>query len=638
MKKFTLIIFIVFTILSLSFNIKATSTYHDYYTTHIQAFIESEKLLLRTIQAADLSVGKDVNNIREQIAKTRLKLKENDFWLRYLEPIQYNKINGPLPVEWETEVFEKFEKPYKRNGAGLTLAELYLDEPSINKDSLVALIDSSSEATKAFEADSITQNLNSYHHFFLSNRLFLLNLSSIYTTGFECPTAKNIVPELRYMLMQVKEIYNGYNQSFPANPLSKEYLDLYDKTIDFVYKQPADYTQFDHFAFIKDYVNVLFKVNQQLINAYAVVSNSNNDYSLNNDCFSIFDKKLYYAQNIKGIYSAVEDEKVLEEIRQTGKQLFYDPILSGNNKRSCASCHKPDQYFADTTVQTSLAYDQQSRLKRNSISLLNSTFNQLIMLDGRHITLQDQAKEVLTNSNEMNSIEKELLDKVLSCKDYRDAFKKYLKLTPEENQVTLTHIISTLTLYYGSFSNYYAPFDDAINNNTSLDTESIKGFNLFMGKAQCGTCHFVPQFNGVKPPFVNSEFEVLGVPEDTGFTRLSTDSGRYEQNPSIETLHAFRTGTVRNTTYTKPYMHNGVFNSLNEVLNFYNAGGGAGKKLDVINQTLSFDPLDLTPVEKKEIIAFINSLNEKIAFDLPPDKLPKSSIQTLNSRKLGGEY
>ena len=638
MKKFTLITIIAVTILNLAFNLKTTSVYHDYYTDHIRDFIQSQELLRQSIQAADVSVEKDIDHIRLQLAKTRLKLKENDFWLRYLEPVQYLKINGPLPVEWETEVFEKFEKPYKRNGAGLTLVELYLDEQSINKDSLVSLIDSSIAATKAFEADSITQNLNTYHHFFLANRLFLLNLSSIYTTGFECPAIENIIPELQYMLIQVKEIYEHYNESFPANPLSKEYLDLYDRTIDFVNKQPIDYTQFDHFTFIRDYVNPLFKLNQQLIDAYSVVSNSYNDYSLNNDCFSIFDKNLYYAQNTKGIYSAVEDEKVLEDIKQTGKMLFYDPLLSGNNKRSCASCHKPAQYFTDTTVQTSLAYDQQSRLERNSISLINSTFNQLIMLDGRHINLQDQAKEVMMNSNEMNSTEKELLEKVLSCKEYKDAFKKYLKLTPEEKHVTLTHIISALTLYYGSFSDYYSPFDEAMNKNTSLDTESIKGFNLFMGKAQCGTCHFVPQFNGVKPPFINSEFEVLGVPADASFTSLSADSGRYGQNPSIEMLHAFRTGTVRNTIYTKPYMHNGVLNTLDEVLDFYDRGGGTGKKLQVINQTLSSDSLHLTELEKKQLKAFINSLNEKIAFDLPPGTLPKSSLPALNPRKVGGEY
>ncbi|MBK6522634.1 MAG: hypothetical protein IPG08_10000 [Sphingobacteriaceae bacterium] len=80
------------------------------------------------INARELTNAADINKIRDEINSCRLELKGIDIWLRYLEPISYKRINGPLPVEWETEVFEKFEKPYKREGAGLTLASLYLDE------------------------------------------------------------------------------------------------------------------------------------------------------------------------------------------------------------------------------------------------------------------------------------------------------------------------------------------------------------------------------------------------------------------------------------------------------------------------------------------------------------------------------
>jgi cytochrome c peroxidase len=159
-----------------------------------------------------------------------------------------------------------------------------------------------------------------------------------------------------------------------------------------------------------------------------------------------------------------------------------------------------------------------------------------------------------------------------------------------------------------------------------------------MGKAQCGTCHYVPEFNGVAPPYITSEFEVLGVPQDKSFSRLSDDSGRYGVVHSFETLHAFRTGSIRNAAFTKPYMHNGVFNSLDEVIDFYNNGGGVGNKLKVANQTLSPDSLKLTITEKKELISFIHSLNEKIIFESTPEKLPVSSIKELNSRKVGGEY
>jgi cytochrome c peroxidase len=159
-----------------------------------------------------------------------------------------------------------------------------------------------------------------------------------------------------------------------------------------------------------------------------------------------------------------------------------------------------------------------------------------------------------------------------------------------------------------------------------------------MSKAQCATCHFVPQFNGVKPPYIGSEFEVLGVPADSLYKTLSPDSGRYTLNPANETFRAFRTGTLRNSERTKPYMHNGAFNTMNQVLDFYDGGGGIGHGLTIPNQTLSSDSLHLTKVEKQNLIAFIKSLNEDIEFETKPEHLPLSKNKNLNYRKVGGEY
>jgi cytochrome c peroxidase len=260
------------------------------------------------------------------------------------------------------------------------------------------------------------------------------------------------------------------------------------------------------------------------------------------------------------------------------------------------------------------------------------------MLDGKHISLQNQVVDVITNKEEMGADEKEILKKVLSCKAYDAAFKKLLKYTPQEHEVTIEHLSSAITLYYGKFSKNYAPFDEAMNEDKIADANIREGFNIFMSKAQCGTCHFVPQFNGVKPPYVGSEFEVLGVPEDTTFKKLSPDKGRYNINPAYETANAFRTGSVRNAEHTAPYMHNGVFITLNQVIDFYNDGGGAGKGLKVDNQTLSSDSLHLSSIEKTKLILFIKSLNEKIAHEDPPVSLPKSRIKALNDRKVGGTY
>ena len=633
-----ILIFALTAFISVSFKENKQLVYQSVYTEKLEGFKLQQSRLLACIEKSDLTSKNDLASIRNQIELTRNELKGLDFWFRYLEPIQYKKINGPLPVEWETEVFEKYEKPYKREGAGLTLALLYLEEENIEKKSLLNLIQTSINASQTYSADSITKELQMHHHFFLCNRLFILNLAAIYTTGFECPDTGRIVPELDIMLGAVETIYQSFNESFPETKLPQEYLDLYQNTIRFVKTQPNTYSTFDHFTFIKNYINPLFTLNQKLINQYGVITKSFIDYSLSKSSTSIFEKDLYFGQNTKGVFLRVKDEKVLDEIDKVGKLLFYDPILSGNNKRACVSCHKSDEYFTDTSRTTSLQFDQKSSLTRNTPSLINVNYNHLIMLDGKHFTLQHQTKDVITNPIEMGSSETEILAKVLNCKVYNKVFKKLLKYTPQEKEVTIDHILSAITFYYSKFSKAKAPFDEAMNTAKHLDQAAKEGFNIFMSKAQCATCHFVPQFNGVKPPYVGSEFEVLGVPADTGFGKLSDDKGRYHVNPAFETNKAFRTGSLRNAQYTKPYMHNGVFASLNEVMNFYNNGGGAGRGLEIDNQTLSSDKLGLTKNEIGKVIKFMESLNEEIQFEDAPEKLPVSKNKALNSRKVGGEY
>lgn len=639
-KLAVLLCIITATVISVSFkNSSSTNTYETIYRENLDQFRNRQLALLQQIESSDLSQPGDIINIKAQLQQARFDLKGMDIWLRYLEPTVYKKINGPLPVEWETEVFEKFEKPYKREGAGLTLAYLQLEDTTApSRESLRQLITQSIQATKIYEEDSITGFLSSYHHFFLCNRLYLLNLAAIYTTGFECPDTEQIIPELRSMLSGVTPIYTAFNNQFPATPLNTAYLSLYEKTVAFVQAQPRDFQQFDHFRFIRDYINPLFRLNQQMIQQYRVITKSTVDYALTKEALSIFDKSLYNGQNAKGIYFNVIDEDILAEIDKVGKSLFYDPILSGNNERSCASCHQSTAFFTDTVLVTSLQFDKEHYLPRNTPSLINTPYNHLIMLDGKHISLQDQTHDVMHNPNEMGSKSEEILQKVMSCTEYSKVFKKLLAYTPQEPELSIAHISSAITYYYSKFSAASSPFDDAMNQVAAMDEAAVRGFNLFMSKAQCGTCHFVPQFNGVKPPYVGSEFEVLGVPADTAYQRLSADRGRYNINPAKETDHAFRTGTLRNAAHTMPYMHNGVFTTLDAVIDFYNTGGGSGHGLDVPNQTLAADSLGLSAAEKHDLIRFIHTLTERIPFEAVPKKLPASANKLWNNRKPGGLY
>jgi cytochrome c peroxidase len=639
-RKNVLLVFSVFLIaLSVSFRMgDAGMAYAEHYQKTLKQLLAEQNKLLLALKAMPQVLISEKEQLKLKIKDQRLLMKGLDFWLRYLEPTTYKKINGPLPVEWETEVFEKFEKPYRREGAGYTLAWQYLEEEQTLKDSLEHLIQSAQYGTRIFLNDSILNKLNDPSHFYFCNRLFLLNLSAIYTTGFDCPDPESILPELDAALSAVYTIYRAYNTTYPGFQLSTVYLEKYLRLMDFVKSNHNDYGRFDHFTFIKDFVNPLYALNQQHIREYKLSSKSVVDYSLNKNTNSIFDKSLYLAQNPKGLYRRISDPRVLAELERLGKLLFYDPILSFNNQRACASCHKSEQAFTDTLLKTHLQLNTKEFLNRNSPSLLNSMYNHLIMLDGKHLSLQEQVKAVISNSIEMGETPDNALKKVLNCKEYKIGFKALLKYTPEEKELSFDHLSSAITYYYSKFSKHTSAFDRAMNKQDTIGAEVKAGFILFMGKAQCATCHFVPHFNGVKPPYVGSEFEVLGVPADSNYTKLSADVGRYGVNPAPETQNAFRTGSLRNIARTKPYMHNGVFTSLEQVVDFYNAGGGAGRGLSVPNQTLSSDSLNLDANEKYLLVQFMKALNENTVFETPPDKLPISRNTSLNTRLVGGSY
>lgn len=125
------------------------------------------------------------------------------------------------------------------------------------------------------------------------------------------------------------------------------------------------FSNFNRFEWIKK-INSIYTSNAFLIEEYHIKSRNFNDYALNNYVHNLYDKELYTAQNPLGIYAAVNDWKIITEIAAIGKILFYDPILSGNNRRSCANCHKPTLAFADTAGNDALNYTQTGYLKKDT--------------------------------------------------------------------------------------------------------------------------------------------------------------------------------------------------------------------------------------------------------------------------------
>jgi cytochrome c peroxidase len=308
------------------------------------------------------------------------------------------------------------------------------------------------------------------------------------------------------------------------------------------------------------------------------------------------------------MFSTQRAPDITEERIELGRQLFNDKDLSGSGTISCATCHIAEKAFTDGHKIAKGINGQD--LQRNSPTLTYAVYQRSMFYDGRADGLEDQIVGVTNNENEFH-IDLEQLEETIQAKSaYKVQFDSLY-----DGKITDMNVRNAIATYIRSLAPFDSKFDRNMNNlEETMTTEEITGFNLFMGKAACATCHFPPAFNGTVPPkYMESEFENLGVPKNASFENpiLDDDWGQYYPYEVEEKKHFFKTSTVRNVDLTGPYMHNGVYKTLEEVVEFYNVGGGQGMGLDVPYQTLPPDSLNLTTTESKAIIAFMKTLTDK---------------------------
>lgn len=581
-------------------------------------------------------------DLRNAITKTRLSFKRLEFLLAHISPQTVtDNINGaPLPKVERNAPDLNIIKP-----SGLqTLDELiFSDEVEDSKEKInklaIKLVTNFEDEKNYQKKIYLTERL-----FFEACRAEIIRIMSLGITGFDTPGSLNGLNESAIAMESMQE---GLNIFLPYIAEKDEELATSIKTkleeaIQTLNSSASDFNNFDRLVFIKDYLNPLYGLllDAQLILDIETIYQTTNvtqpvNY-LNKDIFSTDFLNVNF-------FSGLTPELVNEKSIGLGKLLFFDPILSGNNQRACASCHNPKKGFTDNESK-SIATDFNGTVKRNSPTLINAVFADRYFYDLRADALSEQVEHVIVSDKEFNTSYEEIFSKLQQVPDYVRLFKEAY---PQYNGEIFKHTFtSALAAYVQTLTSYNSPVDRYLRNEDIVLSESTKrGFNLFMGKANCGTCHFAPTFSGAIPPYFDeSESEVLGVPADKTNTELDTDIGKSGSQRIREIApfhkHSFKTVTVRNAALTAPYMHNGIYSSLNEVLDFYNNGGGQGLGFDLENQTLAGDSLNLTTTEIQDIIAFINALTDTSGLTSQPTKLPQSDSKTtgIYNRTVGGEY
>lgn len=270
-----------------------------------------------------------------------------------------------------------------------------------------------------------------------------------------------------------------------------------------------------------------------------------------------------------------------------GRALFFDPRLSGSNFLSCASCHNPALGWSDG-MATGIGHDFK-RLGRATPTILNAVYQPILMWDGRKPNLEEQALGPIESAGEMNMPLDELTKKLSAIPGYQPMFDKAY---PGEG-ITKETIGKAIASFERTVVSTDAPFDRWRKGDKKAVSESAqRGFALFQGKAACIKCH--QGFN-----FTDNGFHNIGVRSLDG----TEDEGRFAHRKVKILKGAFKTPTLRDIDLTAPYMHNGMYKTLEEVVDHYDRGGDVKTNLSP-----NMQPLGLTPEEKKDLVAFMKSL------------------------------
>lgn len=309
-----------------------------------------------------------------------------------------------------------------------------------------------------------------------------------------------------------------------------------------------------------------------------------------------------YFEIPKGFPKPVYDfskNPLTEEGFQLGKNLFYDPILSKDNTISCASCHLQQTGF--THVDHDLSHGIDGKIgTRNSLSLQNLAWSKDFMWDGGINHLDVQAINPITSPDEMDETMQNVVLKLQKSEKYQNLFYEAFGT----KKITGQLVLKALSQFEVQLVSANSKYDKVIRKEESFTVMEQKGYELF--KSNCASCH-------TEPLFTNYNYENNGLETDTTLN----DIGRMRITQNKEDFQKFKVPSLRNVQFTFPYMHDGRFKTLNQVINHYNSGISKSKTLSDKLQK----PMNLTDNDRTDLVAFLKTLtdseflfNEKYSF------------------------
>ncbi len=605
-----------------------------YYVSGLEDLHSSLKQFQNSIRECRMG-RQGQSELQQSFANLRFSYKKIEFLLDYLQPQDVkDHLNGaPLPkternaprlVVLEPKGMQKIEE---------LLYDPLLPEQWKELQDLTKAMDYQLTPIIAFAKRSPISD----RQVFEAVRIALVRIMSMGITGFDTPASSNAIKESAVAWESLSIGLEPYCQKLGEANLAQEIKLKWQGGLETL-KAAKDFDSFDRLNFIRQYVEPLYGLclDLHLKLAYETASEVyRGQLPFNYRASSIFSEDFFNLQ----YYTGLKPDAHLKAKVKLGRMLFFEPALSANFERSCASCHDPKKAFADGRAK-SLAFDQKGTVDRNAPSLYNALYAEKFFHDLRADRMEAQMEHVIFNEKEFATNYHTIFARLESSEEYRRMFKEAF---PDFNGAINRHSLSeAMVAYLSGLKSFNSPVDRYLRGDEIVLSEEVKqGFNLFMGKAACATCHFAPSFSGLVPPwFEENESEVLGVLKKPLANEIDGDWGRYKngvvQDEAPFYKHSFKTPTVRNVAYTAPYFHNGAYPDLASVLEFYNHGGALGLGLELPNQTLPADSLGLDSAELKALEVFMEALSDTTNRGAYPLNLPQ--LPGRPQHLIGGKY
>jgi parallel beta-helix repeat protein len=315
------------------------------------------------------------------------------------------------------------------------------------------------------------------------------------------------------------------------------------------------------------------------------------------------------------------DNPVTPERVALGRLLYFDPVLSGGNDMSCATCHHPDLGLTDgrglSMGKGGKGVGPQREggtpIRRGAPTVWNAAFNARQFWDGRAKDLEDQARFPITSADEMGQDPDELVREMKAIPEYVRLFDAAYG-GQGGSALTFANVTGAVASFERTLVSDASPFDRyRLGDAAALGPAERRGLVLFRSlKTRCFECHGFPTL-------ANPDFKVIGVPDLPG---QAADHGRAEAGGGPAYERAFKVPSLRNVALTAPYMHNGKFKTLAEVLSFYAKGGGKGEGLQLANLDDKIRPFSLSTAEQQDLIAFLGALTDETRRPEVPERVP----------------